>query len=121
MDLDTANLSTLDRLVVRILLCLEFCPRIHFVLIGAVRCGELLQLADEMDDRIVDVIKGWSWVHTRDGPKVFLDSFEGQTHCCCVFRDVLFEFSVAEPIGLLLFVACVLSLWCDVVSLYFLD
>lgn len=72
-----------------------------------------------MDDRIVDVIKCWSWVHGRDGPKVFLDSFEGQTHCCCVFRDALFEFSVAEPIGRLLFVACVLSLWCDVVSLYF--
>ena len=37
MDLDKANLSMLDWLAVRILLCLEFCPRIHFELIGAVR------------------------------------------------------------------------------------
>jgi hypothetical protein len=59
-----------------------------------------------MDDRIVDVIKCWSWVHGRDGPS-------------CVFRDMLSEFIVAEPIGRLLFVAYVLSLLCDVVSHYF--
>ena len=52
-------------------------------------------------------------------PRCSLTLSKVKTHCCCVFRDALFEFSVAEPIGRLLFVACVLSLWCDVVSLYF--
>ena len=54
-------------------------------------CRELLELADEVDYRLVYVVECRSWVHRWDDADVLLGSFEGNAHGVVV--------AVASPIG----------------------
>ncbi len=41
----------------------------------------MLEFADEVDDRLVDVIEVWSGVHRWDGSDMLFGAFECDTHC----------------------------------------
>ncbi len=43
-------------------------------------CWELLEFADEVEDRLVYVVEGRSWVHRWDDADMLFGSFECDTH-----------------------------------------
>jgi hypothetical protein len=48
-------------------------------------CRELLEFADEVEDRLVYALKGWYWVHRGDDAEMLFGSFECDTHCLLFF------------------------------------
>jgi hypothetical protein len=48
-------------------------------------CWELLEFVDEVEDRLVYVVEGRSWVHRWDDADMLFGSFECDTHCLLFF------------------------------------
>ena len=72
-------------------------------------CRELLEFADEVEDRLVDVVECRSWVHRGDDADVLFGSFECDTH--------ILLFLVAIPVGRWLVVALPIGRFvCDVLT-----
>jgi hypothetical protein len=69
---------------------------------------ELLEFADKVEDRLVYVVEGWSWVQRGDDADMLFGSFECDTHCLL--------FLVAIPFGRLVEALPFGHLVCDVIT-----
>ena len=70
-------------------------------------CWELLEFADEVEDRLVYVVEGRSWVHHWDDADMLFGSFECDTHGF---------FLVAIPVGRCAGALPMGRLVCDVIT-----
>jgi hypothetical protein len=71
-------------------------------------CRELLEFADEVEDRLIYVVEGRSWMHCGDDADMLFGSFECDTHG--------WLFLVAIPFGRLVEALPIGRLVCDVIT-----
>jgi hypothetical protein len=71
-------------------------------------CWELLEFADEVEDLLVYVVEGRSWVHRWDDADMLFGLFECDTHCLL--------FLVAIPAGRWVGALPIGRLACDVIT-----